>query len=105
MKINHKLLEVEKELNNDREVGAFIRGLCDEIVLYKMMLQYYIAATLANTRPDIFYGLRLSIEGSILEWIWTGKPVEKILANRQKEYEKLLKRMGVIKDENIMDVA
>ena len=105
MKINHELLEVEKELNSEQETKAFIHGLCDELFLHKIMLQYYIAATLANTRPDIFHGLRLSIEGSIVEWILPSRSMENIWERRQKKYEELLKRIGAIKDKHTMEVA
>lgn len=105
MKVNHKLLEIEKELTNEQETKAYIRGLCDELFLHKIMLQYYMAATIANTQPGIFHGLRLSIEGSLVEWILTGNSMENIWDRRQKKYEVLLKRMGVIKDKNTMEVA
>mgnify|MGYP001592525639 FL=1 len=104
MKVNHKLLEVDKELKDEQETKAFIHGLCDELFLHKVMLQYYIAATLANTRPDIFHGLRLSIEGSVVEWILTGNSMENIWDRRQKQYETLLKKIGAIKDKNTMEV-
>lgn len=105
MKVQHKLLEITEELKNEEEAKRFIRGLCDELYLHKLLLQYYMTATIMNTQPNIFQGLRLAVEGAYTEWCLHGGDWESIWERKQKQYEKLLKRVGMIKEQNTMEVA
>ena len=99
MKVKHDLLGLEKDLNSEVETSAYIRGLLDELYLYKTFLSHYIAVAALHTSPEVFATIRLSFEGVFVEWILTGKRMEKIWRKRNEKYKKILKDMGAIPED------
>ena len=99
MMVKHDLLEIKKYLQDDKEISAYIRGLLDELFLYKMLLTYYMGAAALHTAPEIFATIRVSFEGVFVEWILTGKKMEDIWKKRHDRYKSILKKVGALPED------